>query len=335
MVWAYAAVWRNHPRDVLVIRVYLVSVGTIKKSFGTMKTTNCLCGRGFGSHNPSRRPGCQGPRPLPPQPNLPTVSVYAHNLGSPLRLPPPPPPTTTTGAADTERVDGQPTYKISPISPISKKARFAPLGFPMRCSSPTAAPTADMQDLRVVWLAVAMVAGSAAAKRPRFTGTFPWQRVPTMCQTGFAGRFVRSNMTGTGRHDDAVVRFLAENYDLIVAGDTQPGTSGCLEAKVKEFADRVASFNPHARVLVCKNLDAIQSTDQCNPILCERHVFRPCRGLPDLDTAVHSNPHMSNSLAPRRLSSNRAPPTRHPSAPCARLGHSLVLSLRSLSLPPC
>ena len=146
----------------------------------------------------------------------------------------------------------------------------------------------------------------SAAARPPFTGEFPWERVPTMCQTGMSGRFVRSgNMTGTGRYgawcvcmsvvaaftewnlpsktpaptpitsvcpsistvshphattdrqhththahththththahthththtlththtsDDKVVRFLAENYDLIVASDTQP-TRAC------------------------------------------------------------------------------------------------------------
>ena len=58
-------------------------------------------------------------------------------------------------------------------------------------------------------------------------------------------------LTHTHTSDDKVVRFLAENYDLIVASDTQPTISGCLEPKIKEFADRIASFNPHARVLVC------------------------------------------------------------------------------------
>ena len=37
-------------------------------------------------------------------------------------------------------------------------------------------------------------------KRPAFTGTFPWARVPTMMQVGFPGRFVRSNMTGDGAY---------------------------------------------------------------------------------------------------------------------------------------
>tara|TARA_B110000208_G_scaffold90349_1_gene113848 strand:+ start:6004 stop:7356 length:1353 start_codon:yes stop_codon:yes gene_type:complete len=91
----------------------------------------------------------------------------------------------------------------------------------------------------------------ADAARPRFTGAFPWARVPTMCQTHIDGRFVRSgNMTGVGRLDDKVLRFLAENYDLIVAGNLEPGRGGCLEPKIKDFADRIASFNPHARVLV-------------------------------------------------------------------------------------
>ena len=87
------------------------------------------------------------------------------------------------------------------------------------------------------------------AARPRFR--FPWQRVPTMMQAGMDGRFVRSgNMLGDGRFDDRVIRFIAENYDMIVAGNLQPGRAGCLEPKIKEFADRIAAVNPQATVLV-------------------------------------------------------------------------------------
>ena len=122
--------------------------------------------------------------------------------------------------------------------------------FTLNGSKKAAAPTGAKEATPAAGASVNPAFAFGAA-RPRFTGEFPWQRVPTMCQTGVSGRFVRSgNMTGTGRYDNKVVRFLAENYDLIVAGDTQPGVEGCLESKVKDFADRVASFNPHARVLV-------------------------------------------------------------------------------------
>lgn len=84
------------------------------------------------------------------------------------------------------------------------------------------------------------------------TGAFPWHRTPTMMLgNGMSGRFVRQgNMSGTGRLDDRVVRFLADHYDVIVAGDDQPGLSGCLEPKIKEFADRIAAVNSDVRVLV-------------------------------------------------------------------------------------
>jgi hypothetical protein len=117
----------------------------------------------------------------------------------------------------------------------------------------TAAPQPVAMRLLAWWVVCSAVAASRSslAQRPRFTGAFPWQRVPTMCQTGYPGRFVRSgNMSGSGRPDDKVIRFLAENYDVIVAGDTEPLVPGCLEPKVKAFADRIAVVNPHTRVLV-------------------------------------------------------------------------------------
>jgi hypothetical protein len=45
-----------------------------------------------------------------------------------------------------------------------------------------------------------------ASAPPPFTDTYPWQRVPTMCQTHLGGTFSRHNMTGTGRFSDAAVR---------------------------------------------------------------------------------------------------------------------------------
>ena len=71
-----------------------------------------------------------------------------------------------------------------------------------------------------------------------------------MCQTHLAGRFVRTNMTGDGRLDERVVRFLAHNYDVIVASNLVPGKSGCLEPKLKDFADRIAAVDNSTRVLV-------------------------------------------------------------------------------------
>ena len=112
------------------------------------------------------------------------------------------------------------------------------------------APALRLRMLAAMILTVGSSSGTAAA-RPKFTGQFPWQRVPTMCQTHIDGRFVRrGGMLGTGRLDDAVLRFLAENYDLIVAGNLEPGRDGCLEPKIKDFADRIAGFNPNATVLV-------------------------------------------------------------------------------------
>ena len=79
--------------------------------------------------------------------------------------------------------------------------------------------------------------------------SWSWSRTPTMCQVGLAGRFVRTNMTGDGRLDERVVRFLAHNYDVIVANNLVPGKSGCLEPKLKEFADRIAAVDNSTRVL--------------------------------------------------------------------------------------
>ena len=72
-------------------------------------------------------------------------------------------------------------------------------------------------------LALACFTSSAHAAPPAFSDTFPWQRTPTMCQTHIAGLFTRTGMTGTGRFDDEVVRFMAENYALIVANGLEPG----------------------------------------------------------------------------------------------------------------
>lgn len=95
--------------------------------------------------------------------------------------------------------------------------------------------------------------GAATSHSPpaSWTDTFPWTRVPTMAWTGMWGPFIRKNMTGTGRLDDKVVRFLAENNELIVASGLEPkSTATCLEPKVKDLADRVHAFNPNARVIV-------------------------------------------------------------------------------------
>ena len=101
-------------------------------------------------------------------------------------------------------------------------------------------------------LLLLVTAASCAAARPPFTGAFPWKRVPTMCQTHWGGAFSRKGMAGTGRLTDAAVRFLAQNYDLIVANGLDPDDANatCGESKVAAFADRVAAVNPHARVLV-------------------------------------------------------------------------------------
>eukprot|EP00040_Diaphanoeca_grandis_P018649 m.98092 g.98092 ORF g.98092 m.98092 type:complete len:483 (-) comp27034_c0_seq6:112-1560(-) len=86
---------------------------------------------------------------------------------------------------------------------------------------------------------------------PPFSDSFPWQRVPTMCQTHLGGIFSRHNMTGTGRFDDQVARFLAENYNLIVANGLEPGKPGqCQEEAIRDLADRIHSFNPNAKVLM-------------------------------------------------------------------------------------
>ena len=90
----------------------------------------------------------------------------------------------------------------------------------------------------------------ASAALPPFSRSFPWERVPTMAQSGLPGIFVRRGMTGTGRLDNKVLRSYADHYDLIVAGDSEPGKGGCLEPKVKDFADRIFATNPHATVLV-------------------------------------------------------------------------------------
>ena len=83
-------------------------------------------------------------------------------------------------------------------------------------------------------------------------GSWSWRRTPTMCQVGLSGRFVRTNMTGDGRLDERVVRFLAHNYDVIVANNLVPGRSGCLEPKLKDFADRIAAIDNSTRVLAYK-----------------------------------------------------------------------------------
>ena len=106
-------------------------------------------------------------------------------------------------------------------------------------------------------LTSASAAPAAAALRQvgsppaSWTDAFPWTRVPTMAWTGMWGPFIRKNMTGTGRLDDKVVRFLAENNELIVASGLEPkSTATCLEPKVKDLANRVHAFNPNARVIV-------------------------------------------------------------------------------------
>eukprot|EP00756_Hemistasia_phaeocysticola_P063860 Hpha_TRINITY_DN7333_c0_g1::TRINITY_DN7333_c0_g1_i1::g.9975::m.9975 len=83
-----------------------------------------------------------------------------------------------------------------------------------------------------------------------FVDTFPWQRVPTMAQSAIPGKFSRTSMNGTGRFDDKIVKFYADNYDIISLANLEPGVSGCLEPKIKEFADRVNAFNPDTIVLV-------------------------------------------------------------------------------------
>jgi hypothetical protein len=95
-----------------------------------------------------------------------------------------------------------------------------------------------------------LLASTSAAVRPPFTGAFPWQRVPTMCQTHIGGIFQRQDMNGTGRFDDGILHFLAENYDLIVLNGLEPGAPGCIEPKIKYAADRIAAVNPNAKVLV-------------------------------------------------------------------------------------
>ena len=93
-------------------------------------------------------------------------------------------------------------------------------------------------------------AAPPSAAAASWTEAFPWQRVPTMAWTGMWGPFARKNMTGTGRLDDKVLRFLAENNELIVVNGLEPKSFACMESKVKDFADRVASFNPNARVII-------------------------------------------------------------------------------------
>ena len=76
-----------------------------------------------------------------------------------------------------------------------------------------------------------------------------------MAWTGYWGPFSRKNMTGTGRFDDMVVKFLAEHNELIVASALEPGSAkhpapACQEGKTREFADRVAAFNPNVKTIV-------------------------------------------------------------------------------------
>eukprot|EP00664_Eupelagonemidae_sp_cell27_P002790 gene2790-6140_t len=100
-------------------------------------------------------------------------------------------------------------------------------------------------------LAALLPLGAASAARPPFSDTFPWARVPTMCQTHIPGIFSRKGMTGTGRLDDAVARFLAQNCALIVANGLQPGLPDrCQEDAVRDLADRIHGFSPSAKVLM-------------------------------------------------------------------------------------
>ena len=101
--------------------------------------------------------------------------------------------------------------------------------------------------------AVAAPAQQASRSAPpaSWTEAFPWERVPTMAWTNYWGPWERKNMTGTGRLDDEVVRFLAENNELIVASGHGEGEGRtCAETHLKDFADRVASFNPKVKVIV-------------------------------------------------------------------------------------
>lgn len=122
-------------------------------------------------------------------------------------------------------------------------------------SETTSYPGSSLARYHSMWARIILAALTTVAFTPpaaaAFTGTFPWARVPTMMQTGFPGRFTRSsNMTGNGRLDAAVVRFIAENYDIIVSNDLLPGKPGCLEPKHKELADRIAAINPTAKYLM-------------------------------------------------------------------------------------
>ena len=72
-------------------------------------------------------------------------------------------------------------------------------------------------------------------------------------------------MVGTGRFTDAVVRFLADNYAVIVANGLEPGLPGqCQEKAIRSLADRVHAFNPSAKVLIYQ---ANQMVHSRNPAL--------------------------------------------------------------------
>ena len=104
-----------------------------------------------------------------------------------------------------------------------------------------------------------------SSPRPSFTDTFPWPRVPTMCQTHIPGIFSRKGMIGTGRFSDAVVRFLADNYAIIVANGLEPGLSGqCQEKAIQSLADRIHALNPDTKVLMYQ---ANQMVHSRNPAL--------------------------------------------------------------------
>jgi hypothetical protein len=60
-----------------------------------------------------------------------------------------------------------------------------------------------------------------------------------MAQSSLPGSFSRTNMSGTGRFDDKVLQFYARNYDLIVAGNLEPGKDGCRV----DFCADVGSFS--------------------------------------------------------------------------------------------
>jgi hypothetical protein len=83
------------------------------------------------------------------------------------------------------------------------------------------------------------------------------------------------------------VRFLAENYALIVANGLEPGADAaahpCEESKVATFADRVTAVNPRARVLMYSanqlhhgaDVPAGARPDRPGSYMCGLDHFRP------------------------------------------------------------